>query len=135
MPLYKLLPIIEWDTFIYILGFIQLIMVQNKYTFGQPSIMKAIEPGQKATLKFLDLPKLVETEWGEKFSVDILLLTHPLYSITSSKGIKMSWQTNAKVLKDIVALLEDGNKEFRKDYTELEWELSVADDGSYWLNA
>ena len=135
MPLYKLLPIIEWDTFIYILGFIQLIMVQNKYTFGQPSIMKAIEPGQKANLKFLDLPKLVETEWGEKFSVDILLLTHPLYSITSSKGIKMSWQTNAKVLKDIVALLEDGNKEFRKDYTELEWELSVADDGSYWLNA
>ena len=135
MPLYKLLPIIEWDTFIYILGFIQLIMVQNKYTFGQPSIMKAIEPGQKATLKFLELPKLVETEWGEKFSVDILLLTHPLYSITSSKGIKMSWQTNAKVLKDIVALLEDGNKEFRKDYTELEWELSVADDGSYWLNA
>ena len=135
MLLYKLLPIIEWDTFIYILGFIQLIMVQNKYTFGQPSIMKAIEPGQKATLKFLDLPKLVETEWGEKFSVDILLLTHPLYSITSSKGIKMSWQTNAKVLKDIVALLEDGNKEFRKDYTELEWELSVADDGSYWLNA
>ena len=135
MPLYKLLPIIEWDTLIYILGFIELIMVQNKYTFGQPSIMKAIEPGQKATLKFLDLPKLVETEWGEKFSVDILLLTHPLYSITSSKGIKMSWQTNAKVLKDIVALLEDGNKEFRKDYTELEWELSVADDGSYWLNA
>jgi hypothetical protein len=110
-------------------------MVQNKYTFGQPSIMKAIEPGQKATFKFLDQPKLVETEWGEKFSVDILLLSHPLYSITSSKGIKMSWQTNAKVLKDIIALLEQSNKEFLKDYTELEWELSVADDGSYWLNA
>ena len=29
----------------------------NKYTFGQPSLMKAIEPGQKATLKFLDQPK------------------------------------------------------------------------------
>jgi hypothetical protein len=119
---------IYWDLF-------QLIMVQNKYSFGTPSIMKAIEPGQKATLKFLDLPKLVETEWGQKFSVDILLLSHPLYSITSSKGIKMSWQTNAKVLKDIVALLEEGNKEFLKDYRELEWELSVADDGSYWLNA
>jgi len=110
-------------------------MVQNKYTFGQPSIMKAIEPGQKATFKFLDKPKLVETEWGEKFSVDILLLSHPLYSITSSKGIKMGWQTNAKVLKDIVALLEEGNKEFLVDYKEMTWELSVADDGSYWLNA
>ena len=119
---------IYWDLF-------QLIMVQNKYSFGTPSIMKAIEPGQKASLKFLTKPKLVETEWGEKFSVDILLLSHPLYSITSSKGIKMSCQTNARVLKDIIALLEQGNKEFLKDYTELEWELSVADDGSYWLNA
>ena len=81
-------------------------MVQNKYTFGQPSIMKAIEPGQKATFKFLDQPKLVETEWGEKFSVDILLLSHPLYSITSSKGIKMTWQTGAKVIKDIIDLLK-----------------------------
>ena len=119
---------IYWDLF-------QLIMVQNKYSFGTPSIMKAIEPGQKASLKFLTKPKLVETEWGEKFSVVILLLSHPLYSITSSKGIKMSWQTNAKVLRDIVALLEEGNKEFLVDYKEMTWELSVADDGSYWLNA
>ena len=113
----------------------QLIMVNNKYSFGQPSIMKAIEPGQKASLKFLDHPKLVETEWGEKYSVNILLLSHPLYSISSPKGIKMSWQTSAKVLKDIVALLEEKNKEFLSDYTEMTWELSVADDGSYWLNA
>ena len=119
---------IYWDLF-------QLIMVQNKYSFGTHSIMKAIEPGQKANLKFLAKPKLVEPEWGEKFSVDILLLSHPLYSITSSKGIKMSWQTNAKVLRDIVALLEEGNKEFLVDYKEMTWELSVADDGSYWLNA
>ena len=49
--------------------------------------------------------------------------------------MKMTWQTNAKVLQDIVALLEEGNKEFLKDYLELTWELSVADDGSYWLNA
>ena len=119
---------IYWDLF-------QTIMTENKYSFGTPSIMKAIEPGQKANLKFLAKPKLVETEWGEKFSVDILLLSHPLYSITSSKGIKMSWQTNAKVLRDIVALLEEGNKEFLVDYKEMTWELSVADDGSYWLNA
>ena len=119
---------IYWDLF-------QLIMVQNKYSFGTPSIMKAIEPGQKANLKFLGKPILVETEWGEKYSVDILLLSHPLYSITSSKGIKMSWQTNARVLKDIVALLEEGNNEFLTDYSKLEWELSVADDGSFWLNA
>jgi len=118
-------------------------MPGKKYSFGQPSLMKAIEPGQKAMLKFLDHPKVVETEWGEKYSVTILLFSHPLYSIPSSnndangkpKGIKMNWQTNAKVIKDLVSCLEENNKEFLKDYTDMYWELSVAEDGSYWLNA
>ena len=72
---------------------------------------------------------------GSKTTVSILLLSHPHYPSISSDGMKMTWQTNAKVLQDIVALLEEGNKEFLKDYSELTWELSVADDGSYWLNA
>jgi len=110
-------------------------MPGKKYSFGQQSLMKAIEPGQKATLKFLGHPKVVETEWGEKFSVSILLITHPLYSITSSKGIKMDWQSSAKVLKDLVSSLNENNKEFNKDYYDMTWELSVAEDGSYWLNA
>jgi len=110
-------------------------MPGKKYSFGQQSLMKAIEPGQKASIKFLDQPKVVDTEWGEKFSVNILLLSHPLYSIPSSKGIKMGWQTSAKVLKDVVDLLKENNKEFLNDYAELTWELSVAKDGSYWLNA
>jgi hypothetical protein len=110
-------------------------MPGKKYSFGQPSMMKAIEPGQKATLKFLDYPKAVETEWGHKFSVNILLISHPLYSITSSKGMEMTWQSSAKVLKDLVSMIEEKNKEFLTDYSEMTWELSVADDGSYWLNA
>jgi len=110
-------------------------MPGKKYSFGQPSLMKAIEPGQKATIKFLGEPKTVDTEWGEKFSVDILLLSHPLYSIPSPKGIKMTWQTSAKVLRDVVGLLLTEPKSFKTDYYDMTWELSVADDGSYWLNA
>ena len=106
----------------------------GKYSFGQPSLMKAIEPGQKAMLKFLDHPKTVETEWGNKLVVSITLLSHPLYSIPSSKGIKMDWQTSAKVLRDVLDMLEQ-NKGFKTDYFEMTWELTVADDGSYWLNA
>ena len=110
-------------------------MPGKKYSFGQQSLMKAIEPGQKATLKFLDEPKAVDTEWGEKYSVTILLLSHPLYSI-SSDCIKMDWQSNAKVMKtDLVTMLKQRNKDFLKDYYEMTWELSVAEDGSYWLNA
>ena len=111
-------------------------MPGKKYSFGQASLMKAIEPGQKATIRFLDEPKAVDTEWGNKLSVDILLLSHPLYSIPSSKGIKMTWQTSAKVLRDIVELLKDKTAtEFKTDYIDMKWELTVAEDGSYWLNA
>ena len=109
-------------------------MAEKKYSFGQPSIMKAIEPGQKAEFQFQGEPVVVETEWGEKYSVPILLLSHPQYSISSPKGIKMQWQTGAKVMKDVIDLLK-GSKKFGKDYYELTWELSVADDGSFWLNA
>jgi len=113
-------------------------MSGNKYTFGQQSLMKAIEPGQKVTLKFLDTPKAVDTEWGSKLSVDIRLLSHPLYSIPSSKGIAMTWQTSAKVLRDVVDMLDHRDSKtdgFEKDYYNMTWELSVAEDGSYWLNA
>ena len=114
-------------------------MPGKKYSFGQQSLMKAIEPGQKATLKFLDEPKAVDTEWGNKLSVDILLLSHPLYSIPSSEGIKMTWQSSAKVLRDVVDILNSKKEkvlqEFKKDYYDMTWELSVAEDGSYWLNA
>ena len=109
-------------------------MPGKKYSFGQASLMKAIEPGQKATIKFLDEPKAVETEWGNKLVVSITLLSHPLYSIPSSKGIKMDWQTSAKVLRDVLDMLEQ-NKGFKTDYYEMTWELTVAEDGSYWLNA
>ena len=117
-------------------------MPGKKYSFGQASLMKAIEPGQKALIKFLDEPKAVDTEWGTKLSVDILLLSHPLYSIDSPKGIKMTWQTSAKVSRDVVDMLNHEvhsetvtPKGFEKDYYDMTWELSVAEDGSYWLNA
>jgi len=32
-------------------------------------------------------------------------------------------------------MLEEKNTEFNKDYYDMTWELSVAEDGSYWLNA
>jgi hypothetical protein len=110
-------------------------MSEKKYTFGSPSIMKAIQSGEMAKIKFQGEPVTVDTEWGVKYSVPILLLSHPQYPNISSKGIKMNWQTGAKVLTDIVELMKTGNKEFNKDYYELTWELTCVDDGSFWLNA
>ena len=109
-------------------------MSGKKYSFGSASRMKALEPGQEATLKFLGDPKTVETEYGEKFSIPIHLYQHPSYPSLSSNGMKMQWQTGATVMaKTVVPLLEEGNKEFAKDYLELTWQLEAMDDGSIWL--
>ena len=108
-------------------------MPGKKYSFGTTSKMKALEPGQKATLKFLGDPKAVDTEWGPKFHVSILLIIHPLYPSLSSKGMELIWETNATVVRDdLISLLKE-SKEFQKDYLEHTWELRVDDGGAYRL--
>jgi hypothetical protein len=110
-------------------------MSDPKYNFGSPSKMKGLQAGEKATLKFLDLPETVDTEWGVKYTISILLLSHPAYPSLSSSGMKMQWQTAATVIsKTVVPLLDEGNKEFAKDYLELTWEIEAMDDGSIWLS-
>jgi len=109
-------------------------MSDPKYNFGSPSKMKGLLAGEKATLRFLDSPETVDTEWGVKYSVPILLLTHPSYPSLSSKGMQMDWQTGCTVIaKTVVPLLEKGEKEFLKDYKELTWEIEAMEDGSIWL--
>ena len=86
-------------------------------------------------LRCLRFRKKIDTEWGVKYTVSILLLSHPQYPSLSSKGMQMQWQTGAKVMTHtIVPLLADEKeKEFHKDYKELTWELHCFEDGSIWL--
>jgi hypothetical protein len=114
-------------------------MPGKKYSFGTESKMKALEPGQTATLRFLGDPKVVDTEYGEKYSIPILLLSHPLYSsippdaMNVDAGLKMVWETKAQVVeKDLIPLLKE-SKEFQKDYLGHTWELRVDDGGAYRL--
>tara|TARA_R110000824_G_scaffold17609_1_gene71121 strand:- start:130 stop:468 length:339 start_codon:yes stop_codon:yes gene_type:complete len=106
-------------------------MSDPKYNFGRPAKMAGLSAGEKATFRFLDLPVKIDTEWGVKYTVSIHLLSHPQYPNLSSNGIQMQWQTGASVMvKDIVPLLEEENKEFLKDYNSFTWQLESMDDGS-----
>ena len=119
------------------MGLLQmLIMTEKKYNFGSPSKMKGLLAGEKATVKFLDLPEQIETEeYGTKFVLPILLLSHPQYPSLSSKGTKMIWQTNCLVVREtVVPLVKEGDKEFLKDYLEITWEIRCEEDGSIWLS-
>ncbi len=117
------------------LHFLINIMSDPKYNFGSPTKMSGLSAGEKATFKFLDLPEKIDTEWGVKYIVSIQLFSHPSYPSLSSDGMPMKWQTGSTVMvKTLVPLLEEKNKEFLKDYKELTWELESMDDGSLWLS-
>jgi len=114
-------------------------MTEKKYNFGSPSKMKGLSAGEKATVKFLDLPEQIETEeYGTKFVIPILLLSHPLYPSLSSdgtNGLQMVWQTNCIVIREtVVPLVKENDKEFMKDYYNLTWEIRCEEDGSLWLS-
>tara|TARA_R110002073_G_C9239640_1_gene561615 strand:+ start:385 stop:720 length:336 start_codon:yes stop_codon:yes gene_type:complete len=109
-------------------------MSGKKYSFGTISKMKALEPGQKATIKFLAEPEIVETEYGEKYRIPISLFIHPSYpSLLNGEHLEIVWETKAQVIeKDLMPLLKE-SKEFQKDYLQHTWEIRVDDGGAYRL--
>ncbi len=112
-------------------------MSEKKYSFGQASKMKALEPGQQATLKFLDQPKTVETEWGNKFSFPIDLLSHPSYDSIPKNGIFMSWESKSTVAKHLYAWIYDEENNIRTFDFDLDkevyrkWKLTRHETGGY----
>ena len=54
-------------------------MTSKKFSFGSEPNMREVPPGTEAKFQFNGAPKLVETEWGEKYSFPIVLISHDSY--------------------------------------------------------
>jgi cytidine deaminase len=54
-------------------------MEKDKFSFGAASVMREVPPGQTAVIKFNGKAEKVETDWGDKFSYQILIYSHPSY--------------------------------------------------------
>ena len=67
-------------------------------TFGVEPNMREVPPGKSATFNVGKVEdwKVIETEWGEKYSFPITLLSHPSYDSIPKKGIEMKWQSKSK---------------------------------------
>ena len=107
-------------------------MTEKKFSFGSEPSMKEVPLGEAATLKFNGKPKLVETEWGEKYSFPIILISHDSYD---SLPIKCNWESKSMVAKEVFEVFNKGdNKEFITAYEKSEWQLTRFDTGAYWLD-
>ena len=123
-------------------------MNDKSFGFGSKPCMKEVPAGQEAVFSFRGEPELVETEYGEKFSFPITLVTHPSYPLpegTNRLMIEMDWQSKCQSAKQLYrGLMEHGTidesiqddkfyKKLKKHYEESAWVLTRFDTGAYWL--
>ena len=107
-------------------------MTEKKFSFGTNPSMREVPPGTEAKFQFNGDPTLVETEWGQKYSFPILLISHDSYD---SLPIKCNWESKSMVAKEVFEVFGKGDQPvFLKAYKESKWQLTRFDTGSYWLD-
>jgi hypothetical protein len=109
-------------------------MVKDKFSFGTNPSMREVPPGTEAKFQFNGDPTLVDTEWGQKYSFPILLISHDSYD---SLPIKCNWESKSMVAKEVfTAYGTEGVRDaaFHKAYKESKWQLTRFDTGAYWLD-
>ena len=123
-------------------------MNDKSFGFGSKPRMKEVPAGAEAVFSFRGDPEFVETEYGEKFSFPITLISHPSYPL--SKGddklmLEMDWQSKCQSAKQLYrGLVEHGtidesiqddkfHGKLTKHYKNSNWVLTRFDTGAYWL--
>ena len=111
-----------------------MFMSEKKFSFGTNPSMREVPPGTEAKFQFNGAPEIVETEWGQKYSFPIVLISHDSYD---TLPIKCNWESKSMVAKEIFEVWGKSGKEhdaFHKAYKESKWQLTRFDTGSYWLD-
>jgi hypothetical protein len=110
--------------------------------------MREVPLGQHAvfTLQSIDTWSIKETEYGEKISLGINLISHPSYDSIPSNGMKMDWLSKCKSAELVFFWVYD--EEYWEKNQELKvrpfdfdlakeldkkWKLRRFDTGSYML--
>ena len=112
------------------------------FGFGNKPRMKEVPPGTEATFSFNGDPEIIETEWGEKYSFPITLITHDSHPLLADGPMDMTWDSKCGAAKqlymglDLVQLGKDEKfyKRLKKSYDEDVWQLTRFDNGAYFLD-
>ena len=109
-------------------------MTKAKFSFGSSPKMREVPPGTEAKFRFNGEPSIVETEWGEKYSFPIVLISHDSYD---SLPFDCIWESKSMVAKEVFnAYGTKGERDanFHSAYTKSTWQLTRFDTGSYFLD-
>jgi len=117
---------------------------KDTFGFGSKPCMKEVPPGANAVFQFRGDPKLIETEYGEKYSFPITLISHASYPLLADGPMEMEWQSKCQSAKQVYNGIVEKNqgtlpqsdefyKKLKKHYEESVWVLTRFDTGAYWL--
>ena len=95
--------------------------------------MREVPPGTEAKFSFTGDPEMIDTEWGEKYSFPILLISHDSYD---TLPIKCNWESKCMVAKELwnECTKKDKTVGFAAAYDNSTWQLVRFDNGSYWID-
>ena len=111
-------------------------MAKAKFSFGSNPKMREVPPGTEAKFQFNGAPSIVDTEWGEKYSFPIVLISHDSYD---TLPIDCNWESKSRVAKEVYDAYQTMDeklepKGFSWAYKQSKWQLTRFDTGSYFLD-
>jgi hypothetical protein len=110
----------------------------EKFNFGTKPSMKEVPPGTEAIFSFNGEPVIIDTEYGEKFSFPITLISHDSHPLLEDGPMDMTWQSKCQAAKQLYNDFYDPKakyyKELQEAYKKNKWQLTRFDTGTYWLD-
>jgi len=118
---------------------------KDTFGFGNKPSMKEVPPGQTAIFSFRGEGEIIDTEYGNKYSFPITLISHSSYPLLADGPMQMQWDTNCGSAKQLYnGLYKHGtidesiqddtfHKKLKKHFKNTTWILTRFDTGAYWL--
>jgi hypothetical protein len=108
-------------------------MVKDKFTFGSTSQMREVPPGESAVISFTGKMEEVETEWGQKYSFEVTLYSHPSYpNLDPIRPLETIWQSKSQCAQQLLTAASQGLDDLTKALKE-KWKLIRSEEGTYFI--
>jgi hypothetical protein len=113
-------------------------MKRQEFSFGSGPRMREVPLGKSAELKFSGNFNIVDTEWGEKYSFEVTLFSHPSYESIPKEGLKTTWESKSQVAQQLYNACEpdaiERNPDLAKAIKDNLWILARSEEGAYFIN-